>query len=90
MTDLVVRGLLTDLEMPVDRRLSGEGVLRTGFFNALWMSFPHGEQDYIDSVRNPLEPLPEAGRGIQAVKVRGLVGQQATHRRIHARWPRTT
>ncbi len=47
------------------------------------MSFPSGEQYFIDSVRNGLRSLPEDQRAPHAVEVQGFVGQEATHRRIH-------
>ncbi|MFL6717281.1 MAG: metal-dependent hydrolase, partial [Burkholderiaceae bacterium] len=52
MTDLVVRRLLIDREAPFARHWCGGDAFRTAFFNALSMSFPIGEQFFIDSVRN--------------------------------------
>ena len=84
MTELVVRRLLIDLEAPIERRWAGGDAFRSAFFNALSMSFPRGEQYFIDSVRNGLKALPEAERSRRAAEVQGFVGQEATHRRIHA------
>ncbi len=84
MNDLVVRRLLIDLDTPFPRRWNGGDAFRSAFFNALSMSFPVGEQYFIDSVRNGLKTLPEAGRERLAREVQGFVGQEATHRRIHA------
>ena len=84
MTELVVRRLLIDLETPFDRHWNGGDAFRTAFFNALSMSFPRGEQYFIDSVRNGLKSLPEAARTQHAAEVQGFIGQEATHRRIHA------
>ena len=84
MTELVVRRLLIDLEAPIAPRWNGGDAFRTAFFNALSMSFPQGEQYFIDSVRNGLKSLPDADRERLAAEVRGFVGQEATHRRIHA------
>lgn len=84
MTDLVVRRLLIDLETPFARHWNGGDAFRSAFFNALSMSFPLGEQYFMDSVRNGLKSLPEAERAPYAAEVQGFVGQEATHRRIHA------
>lgn len=84
MTDLVVRRLLIDLAPPFARHWNGGDAFRTAFFNALSMSFPRGEQYFIDSVRNGLKSLPEPQRQTHAVEVQGFIGQEATHRRIHA------
>ena len=54
MTELVVRRLLIDLETPVRHHWCGGDAFRTAFFNALSMSFPVGEQFFIDSVRENL------------------------------------
>jgi uncharacterized protein len=84
MTDLVVRKLLVDLTTPFAVRWNGGDAFRSAFFNALSMSFPLGEQYFIDSVRNGLKTLPAEQRQTLAVEVQGFVGQEATHRRIHA------
>jgi predicted metal-dependent hydrolase len=84
MTDLVVRRLLIDLNRPFARYWNGSDPFRTALFNALSMSFPVGEQFFIDAVRAGLKTLPEAERAALAAEVQGFVGQEATHRRIHA------
>ena len=58
MTDLVVRRLLIDLETPFPGRWNGGDAFRSAFFNALSMSFPAGEQYFIDAVRAGLKKLP--------------------------------
>jgi uncharacterized protein len=83
MTELVVRRLLIDLHAPIAVRWNGGDAFRSAFFNALSLSFPVGEQYFIDSVRNGLKMLPEAVRARYAEEVKGFVGQEATHRRIH-------
>ena len=83
MTDLVVRRLLIDLEAPFDRHWCGGDAFRTAFFNALSMSFPVGEQFFIDSVRNGLKQLPAAEQQTYKAEVQGFIGQEATHRRLH-------
>jgi predicted metal-dependent hydrolase len=84
MTSLVVRRLLIDLDAPFERHWNGGDAFRTAFFNALSMSFPVGEQFFIDSVREGAKALPEAERRRFDGEVQGFVGQEATHRRIHA------
>jgi uncharacterized protein len=84
MTDLVVRRLLIDLETAVPRRWAGGDAFRSALFNALSMSFPLGEQFFIDSLRAGMKQLPEDQRVRLASEVQGFIGQEATHRRIHA------
>jgi predicted metal-dependent hydrolase len=84
MTDLVVRKLLIDMAAPIPARWNGGDAFRSAFFNALSMSFPVGEQYFMDSVRAGLKALPEVDRQRFSAEVQGFVGQEATHRRIHA------
>lgn len=84
MTDLVVRRLLIDLAEPIPARWNGGDAFRSALFSALSMSFPVGEQFFMDSVRAGLKALPEESRPKLAAEVQGFVGQEATHRRIHA------
>jgi predicted metal-dependent hydrolase len=84
MTELVVRRLLIDLETPFARHWCGGDAFRTALFNALSMSFPVGEQFFIDSVRNGFKALPADRQESFKREVQGFVGQEATHRRIHA------
>jgi predicted metal-dependent hydrolase len=84
MTELVVRKLLVDLTTPFASRWNGGDAFRSAFFSALSMSFPVGEQYFMDSVRNGLKTLPEDQRQRYAKEVQGFVGQEATHRRVHA------
>jgi len=83
MTHLVVRKLLIDLNAPISARWNGGDAFRSAFFNALSMSFPIGEQYFMDSVRAGLKTLPQEERERLATEVQGFVGQEATHRRIH-------
>jgi len=83
MTDLVVRRLLIDLAAPIAARWNGGDAFRSAFFSALSMSFPAGEQFFIDSVRNGLKTLPASEQQKYALEVQGFIGQEATHRRIH-------
>lgn len=83
MTDLVVRRLLVDLQTPFAARWCGGDAFRSAFFNALSMSFPVGEQYFIDSVRNGLKAVPAERQQALAAEVQGFIGQEATHRRLH-------
>ena len=84
MTDLVVRRLLVDMEAPIARHWCGGDAFRTALFNALSMSFPVGEQFFIDSVRNGFKALPAGQQERYRAEVQAFVGQEATHRRLHA------
>lgn len=84
MTELVVRRLLIDLVPEISRRWAGGDAFLTALFNALSMSFPVGEQLFIDSLRAGLQQLPADRRERFAPEVQGFIGQEATHRRIHA------
>jgi uncharacterized protein len=84
MTDLVVRRLLVDLKQPFARHWCGGDAFRTAFFNALSMSFPIGEQFFMDAVRNGHQALPADPQAQLASEVAAFVGQEATHRHIHA------
>jgi len=86
MTELTVRRLTVDLETPIARHWCGGDPFRTALFNALSMSFPAGEQLFIDSVKKSLAALPAARRDAMAAEVQGFIGQEATHRRIHERF----
>jgi predicted metal-dependent hydrolase len=86
MTDLTVRRLQIDLEVPFDRHWCGGDAFRTALFNALSMSFPAGEQLFIDAVKKGLAALPPERREAMATEVQGFVGQEATHRRVHERF----
>jgi len=84
MTDLTVRRLLIDLDAPIARHWNGGDAFRTAWFNALSMSFPVGEQFFIDAVKLGMKALPQAQREVLAAEVQGFIGQEATHRRLHA------
>ncbi len=84
MTDLVVRRLLVDMEAPIQRHWCAGDAFRTALFDALSMSFPGGEQFFIDSVRNGFMELPAEQQERFRAEVQGFIGQEATHRRLHA------
>jgi uncharacterized protein len=81
---LAVRRLLIDLEAPLPRHWCAGDAFLTAFFNALSMSFPVGEQFFIDAVQTAFKLLPAARQDEFRGAVKGFVGQEATHRRIHA------
>jgi uncharacterized protein len=84
MTDLVVRRLLVDMEAPIARHWCGGDPFRTALFNALSMSFPVGEQFFIDSVRDGFKALPVEDQERFRSEIQSFIGQEATHRRLHA------
>src|SRR5438105_14865014 len=84
MTELVVRRLLVDMEAPIARHWCADNPFRTALFNALSMSFPVGEQFFIDAVRNGMKALPADKQDALRSDVQGFIGQEATHRRLHA------
>ena len=84
MPEPVVRRLLIDLDTPPARHWCGGDAFRTAWFNALSMSFPSGEQFFIDAVRAGVQTLPEAERQRFEPAIKAFIGQEATHRRIHA------
>jgi predicted metal-dependent hydrolase len=86
MTDLTVRRLRVDLETPFDRHWAGGDAFRSAWFNALSFSFPAGEQLFIDAVRMGLDRLEPPLHERFATEVRGFIGQEATHRRVHERF----
>ncbi len=82
---LTVRRLLIDLDTPLPRHWAGDA-FRTAFFNALSMSFPVGEQQFIDSMKKGLAALPPDQQARFAAEVQGFIGQEATHRHVHQRF----
>jgi predicted metal-dependent hydrolase len=84
MSELVVRRLMVDLKQPFARRWNGGDAFRTAWLNALSMSFPVGEQFFIDSLREGMAALPPERRESLAQELQGFVGQEATHRHLHA------
>jgi predicted metal-dependent hydrolase len=84
VSTLTVRKLNVDLSKGFGRHWLGGDIYRTAFMNALSMSFPIGEQMFIDSVRAvPLETLPD--ERLRA-EVKDFVGQEASHRFVHTQY----
>lgn len=81
---LTVRRLGIDLSQGFSRHWNGGDAFTTAFCNALSMSFPVGEQFFIDSVREGAKHLGDSPEH-QALRetVRGFIGQEATHRHLH-------
>ena len=82
---LTVRRLRVDLDTPLQRHWAGDA-FRSAFFNALSMSFPAGEQTFIDSMKKGLAVLPAQRRAAFADEVQAFIGQEATHRHVHQRF----
>jgi uncharacterized protein len=83
MIELSVRGLLIDLDTPFARHWCGGDAFLSAMFDALSMSFPIGEQFFIDAVKGGFKALQPEQQEKFAAEVQGFVGQEATHRRIH-------
>lgn len=83
---LPVRRLKVDLRTPFDRHWVGGDVFRSAWFNALSMSFPSGEQFFIDALKGALPLMSEADRVKYAAEIKGFIGQEATHRHLHAQF----
>jgi predicted metal-dependent hydrolase len=84
MSTLTVRKLNVDLSRGFPRHWLGGDVYRTAFMNALSMSFPLGEQMFIDSVRAvPLEAIVDP---MLRAEVKDFVGQEASHRFVHEQY----
>jgi predicted metal-dependent hydrolase len=81
-----IRRLRVNLSQGFPRLWNGGEAFRTHFLNALSMSFPVGEQFFIDSVKKGVAMLPPAQQQDWASAVRGFVGQEATHRFLHAQF----
>jgi predicted metal-dependent hydrolase len=84
MSTLTVRKLNVDLSEGFPRHWMGGDVYRTAFMNALSMSFPLGEQMFIDSVR--AAPLGALVDPALRAEVKDFVGQEASHRFVHQQY----
>jgi predicted metal-dependent hydrolase len=86
-TDLTVRKFLVNLEGGFPRHWHSNDAFLTQYYNAFSMSFPLGEQSFIDAIRDCLPLLPAQLRYDQLrADVKGFIGQEATHRRVHERY----
>lgn len=81
----VARRLLVDLSAPFPVRWCGGDAFRSALLNALSLSFPGGEQYFMDAVRMGVDTLPPGpAREAMAGRARVFVAQEAIHRRAHA------
>ena len=81
---LTVRKLSIDLSQGFARHWNGGDAFRTAFCNALSMSFPVGEQFFIDAVREGSRRLPgDPSHDTLRALARDFIGQEATHRHLH-------
>ena len=84
MSSLTVRKIDVDLSRGFARHWNGGDAYRTQLFNALSMSFPRGEQLFIDAVRDvPQDCLTDP---VLRAEVKDFIGQEATHRYLHAQY----
>ena len=77
MNALTIRHLLIDMKPPLVRHWNGGEVFLSAFFDALSMSFPVGEQFFIDSLREGMAQLPADQKPAWAREIQGFVGQEA-------------
>jgi uncharacterized protein len=84
---LTVRRLDINLNKGFERHWFGGDAFRTAHFNALSMSFPLGEQLFIDSVKAAAALLP-SNSGYDALRsqCQDFSAQEATHRYVHAKF----
>ena len=81
---LTVRRLHADLSQGFARHWCAGDAFLSAFCNALSMSFPVGEQFFIDAVKAGARALPnDASHDALRETVRLFVGQEATHRHLH-------
>lgn len=84
MSELIVRKLEINLSQGFGRHWLGGDAYRTALYNALSMSFPIGEQMFIDSLRAiPPDQITDPVLGAQ---VRDFIGQEASHRFVHEQY----
>lgn len=84
-----VRKLSLDLSDGFDRHWHGGDGFRTAYYNALSMSFPLGEQLFINSVQDcaPLLPEPTTEQDVNLrAQIKDFCAQEATHRHVHAQY----
>lgn len=83
-TSLTVRRLHIDLSQGFARHWCGGDAFMTAYCNALSMSFPLGEQFFIDAVKAGVKALPEGPEHERLRReAQHFVGQEATHRHLH-------
>ena len=84
---LTVRKLEVDLSQGFARHWHGGNAFLSQYYNALSMSFPVGEQSFIDAVKGGLALLGDLPDTLENARLRRdavqFIGQEATHRHIH-------
>ncbi|MBB3214428.1 hypothetical protein FHW67_003745 [Herbaspirillum sp. Sphag1AN] len=81
---LLIRKLDVDLAGGFPRHWHGGDAFLSMYFNALSMSFPVGEQFFIDAVRAGVALLPDTPEHAAVRQtVKDFAGQEATHRHLH-------
>jgi predicted metal-dependent hydrolase len=84
---LTVRRLGVDLSQGFNRHWNGGDAFLTAYCNALSMSFPTGEQFFVDAVKAGLKALPDTpANAALRETAKGFIGQEATHRHLHAQY----
>jgi predicted metal-dependent hydrolase len=84
---LTVRRLKIDLKQGFPRHWNNGDAFTTAFFNALSMSFPVGEQFFIDSVRSGEQQLGQSPQDEHLrANIKKFIGQEATHRFLHGQY----
>jgi uncharacterized protein len=88
---MTIRALQVDFSQGFDRRWFGGDAFRTAYFNAMSMTFPLGEQSFIDSVKGVDHLIDERIKGeAERAELRATLtdfsAQEATHRHIHAQY----
>ncbi len=91
-THLPIRKLHVDLSQGFERHwfknARGQGdAFRTAYYNAMSMTFPAGEQLFIDSVKRVQHRLPATpDNAAMHETIRDFCAQEATHRHVHAQF----
>lgn len=84
---LTVRKLEVDLSQGFARHWHGGDAFLSQYYNALSMSFPVGEQSFIDAVKGGLALLNDMPDTPENARLRldaaQFIGQEATHRHVH-------
>jgi predicted metal-dependent hydrolase len=82
---LTVRRLHVRLSDEFSQHWNGQDAFMTAFANALSMSFPVGEQFFIDAVKGGLVKLQDVSdNAVLRDAVKKFIGQEATHRHLHS------
>jgi predicted metal-dependent hydrolase len=88
---MTIRALQIDFSQGFDRRWFGGDAFRSAYFNAMSMTFPLGEQSFIDSIKGVDYLIDEriegeSERAELRAKLTDFSAQEATHRHIHSQY----